>query len=93
LPASTRCTGSAERGSPCACSRQATGSAAPGTGNCYPGARCDVESVDYSYSFDKELEQEWVWTERYAAQPEILSYLNHVADRFDLRGTSSSAHA
>jgi len=53
--------------------------------NRYPGARCDVESVDYSYSFSKELEQEWTWTERYAAQPEILEYLNHVADRFDLR--------
>jgi cyclohexanone monooxygenase len=53
--------------------------------NRYPGARCDVESVDYSYSFSEELEQEWVWTERYAAQPEILRYLGHVADRFDLR--------
>jgi cation diffusion facilitator CzcD-associated flavoprotein CzcO len=53
--------------------------------NRYPGARCDVESLDYSYSFDKELEQEWEWTERYAGQPEILSYLNHVADRHDLR--------
>jgi cyclohexanone monooxygenase len=53
--------------------------------NRYPGARCDVESVDYSYSFSPELEQEWTWTERYAAQPEILAYLNHVADRFDLR--------
>src|SRR5919199_1726521 len=53
--------------------------------NRYPGARCDVESVDYSYSFSPELEQEWEWTERYATQPEILRYLNHVADRFDLR--------
>jgi cation diffusion facilitator CzcD-associated flavoprotein CzcO len=53
--------------------------------NRYPGARCDVESVDYSYSFDPELEQEWRWTERYATQAEILSYLNHVADRYDLR--------
>jgi cyclohexanone monooxygenase len=53
--------------------------------NRYPGARCDIESVDYSYSFSPELEQEWTWTERYAAQPEILSYLEHVADRFDLR--------
>jgi cyclohexanone monooxygenase len=53
--------------------------------NRYPGARCDVESVDYSYSFSAELEQEWEWTERYATQPEILRYLNHVADRFDLR--------
>jgi cyclohexanone monooxygenase len=53
--------------------------------NRYPGARCDVESMDYSYSFCDELQQEWRWTERYAAQPEILSYINHVADRFDLR--------
>jgi len=53
--------------------------------NRYPGARCDVESLAYSYSFDSDLEREWNWTERYAAQPEILAYLNHVADRFDLR--------
>jgi cyclohexanone monooxygenase len=53
--------------------------------NGYPGARCDVESFDYSYSFSPELEQEWRWTERYATQPEILRYINHVADRFDLR--------
>ncbi|HLJ01816.1 MAG TPA: alpha/beta hydrolase fold domain-containing protein, partial [Solirubrobacteraceae bacterium] len=54
--------------------------------NRYPGARCDIESIDYSYSFSEELEQEWKWSERYPAQPEILRYLNHVADRFDLRG-------
>jgi cyclohexanone monooxygenase len=53
--------------------------------NRYPGARCDVESVEYSYQFSEELQQEWEWTERYAGQPEILSYINHVADRFDLR--------
>ncbi len=53
--------------------------------NRYPGARCDVESMDYCYSFSPELEQEWTWSERYATQPEILRYLNHVADRFDLR--------
>jgi cyclohexanone monooxygenase len=53
--------------------------------NRYPGARCDVESMEYSYSFSKELEQEWQWTERYPGQPEILRYLSHVADRFDLR--------
>ena len=53
--------------------------------NRYPGARCDVESMDYSYSFSEALQQEWKWTERYAAQPEILKYVNHVADRFDLR--------
>jgi cyclohexanone monooxygenase len=53
--------------------------------NRYPGARCDVESMDYSYSFSEALQQEWRWTERYASQPEILKYANHVADRFDLR--------
>ena len=53
--------------------------------NGYPGARCDVESYDYSYSFSPELEQEWRWSERYATQPEILRYVNHVTDRFDLR--------
>ncbi|MHC5257636.1 flavin-containing monooxygenase [Streptomyces sp. UC4497] len=53
--------------------------------NRYPGARCDIESVEYSFSFDAELEQEWDWSERYAAQPEILAYARHVADRFDLR--------
>jgi len=53
--------------------------------NRYPGARCDVESMQYAYSFSSELEQEWEWTERYATQPEILRYVNHVADRFDLR--------
>jgi cyclohexanone monooxygenase len=53
--------------------------------NRYPGARCDVESMDYSYSFSDELQQEWRWSERYSAQPEILKYINHVADRFDLR--------
>ncbi len=53
--------------------------------NRYPGARCDVESMQYSFSFSEELQQEWHWTERYASQPEILRYLDHVADRFDLR--------
>ncbi|MET1156786.1 NAD(P)-binding domain-containing protein [Arthrobacter sp.] len=53
--------------------------------NRYPGARCDIESLDYSYSFDDGLQQDWSWSERYAAQPEILRYINHVADRFDLR--------
>ena len=53
--------------------------------NRYPGARCDVESMDYSYSFSDGLQQEWRWTERYASQPEILRYIEHVADRFDLR--------
>ncbi|HEV3500374.1 MAG TPA: NAD(P)/FAD-dependent oxidoreductase [Bradyrhizobium sp.] len=53
--------------------------------NRYPGARCDVESMQYSYSFSDELQQEWNWSERYAPQPEILKYANHVADRFNLR--------
>ncbi|WP_313024421.1 flavin-containing monooxygenase [Pseudomonas lopnurensis] len=53
--------------------------------NRYPGARCDVESVIYSYSFSRELQDEWSWSERYATQEEILAYIRHVADRFDLR--------
>ena len=53
--------------------------------NRYPGARCDVESMQYSYSFSPELQQEWQWSEFFSAQPEILKYANHVADRFDLR--------
>ena len=52
--------------------------------NRYPGARCDVMSIDYSFSFDPELEQEWEWSEKYATQPEILRYANHVADRYNL---------
>lgn len=64
--------------------------AAPSVGgtwyaNRYPGARVDVPSLDYSFSFSEELQQEWRWTERYASQPELLRYANHVADRFDLR--------
>ena len=64
-----------------------TGSGVGGTWfwNRYPGAHCDVESMEYSYQFSKELEQEWVWTERFASQAEILRYLDHVVDRFDLR--------
>ena len=53
--------------------------------NRYPGARVDVQSITYSYSFDDALQQEWEWTERFAAQPELMRYINHVADRFDLR--------
>src|SRR5947208_13782729 len=53
--------------------------------NRYPGCRCDVESMEYSYSFSNELQQGWHWPERYGTQPEILRYINHVADRFDLR--------
>ena len=54
--------------------------------NRYPGARCDIESIEYSYSFSEEIEQEWVWTESMPAQPEIEAYLNFVADRLHLRG-------
>ncbi len=53
--------------------------------NRYPGARCDVESLEYSYQFDADLQQDWHWTERYAPQPEILRYAEHVTERFDLR--------
>jgi len=53
--------------------------------NRYPGARCDVRRIDYSYSFSPDLHQEWRWTETYAAQPEILRYIQHVAERYDLR--------
>ncbi len=53
--------------------------------NRYPGARCDTDTIEYSYSFDEDLQQEWDWPQRYPTQPEILEYLNHVAERFDLR--------
>jgi cyclohexanone monooxygenase len=53
--------------------------------NRYPGARCDIESLSYSYSFSPELEQDWTWTEKYPTQPEVLRYIRHVAERFDLR--------
>ena len=64
--------------------------AAPSVGgtwyhNRYPGARVDIQSLEYSYSFDEALQQHWHWTERYASQPELLRYANHVADRFALR--------
>ena len=64
-----------------------TGSGVGGTWywNRYPGARCDIESMEYSYQFSEELQQEWEWSERYSPQSEILAYINHVADRFDLR--------
>ena len=53
--------------------------------NRYPGARCDIQTTDYSYTFDPELESTWKWSEKYATQPEILRYLGFVADRYDLR--------
>ena len=61
--------------------------------NRYPGARCDIESIDYSYSFDPELDSEWQWSEKYATQPEILRYLQHVADKHDLRRDIDVRHA
>ena len=65
---------------------EATGVGGTWYWNRYPGARCDVESMEYSYSFSNELQQEWNWSHRFSTQPEILEYANHVADRFDLRG-------
>ncbi len=53
--------------------------------NRYPGARCDIESMQYSYQFDKDLQQDYDWKEKYAAQPQILEYVNHVVERFDLK--------
>jgi cyclohexanone monooxygenase len=53
--------------------------------NRYPGARCDVESMQYSFSFSEELDQDWTWSEKYSPQPEILAYANHIADRFGMR--------
>src|SRR3954467_13276177 len=53
--------------------------------NRYPGARCDIQTIDYSYTFDPELETAWTWSEKYATQPEILRYAQFVADRYDLR--------
>ena len=54
--------------------------------NRYPGARCDVESMQYSFGFSEELQQDWQWSELFSAQPEILSYANHVADRLERCG-------
>jgi phytoene dehydrogenase-like protein len=53
--------------------------------NRYPGARCDIQTIDYSYTFDPELESAWKWSEKYATQPEILRYLGFVTERYDLR--------
>ena len=53
--------------------------------NRYPGTRCDIPTTDYTYSFDAELEDEWTWSEKYATQPEILRYLQHVTEKYDLR--------
>ena len=92
-PGSTSCTGCARLGLSVLVIDQATGVGGTWFWNRYPGARCDIESMTYSYSWSHELEQEWTWTERYAAQPEILRYLEHVADRFDLRRDIRARHA
>ena len=84
LLASTCCTSCARSACPPERSRRAAAWVAPGTGT-GTRARCDVESIDYTYSFSEELQREWRWSERYPAQPEILRYLNFVADRFHLR--------
>src|SRR6266699_899456 len=55
--------------------------------NRYPGARCDIQTIDYSYTFDPELESAWKWSEKYATQPEILRYFGFVADRYDIMAT------
>ena len=91
-PACTSCTGCAS--SACAARVIEAGDGVGGTWywNRYPGARCDIESLSYSYSFSPELEQEWEWTEKYPTQPELLRYLNHVADRFDLRSDITLQH-
>ena len=84
-PGCTCCTACAiNSASRCESTRPATASAAPGIGIAIR-ARCDSDSYIYCYTFDKQLLQEWEWSERYPEQPEILRYLNHVADRFDLR--------
>ena len=67
------------------CSRPADDVGGTWYWNRYPGARCDIQTIDYSYSWDPELEDEWQWSEKYATQPEILRYLQHVADKHDLR--------
>ena len=72
--------------------------AAPSVGgtwyhNRYPGARVDIQSMEYSFSFDEALQQEWKWSERYAPQAELLRYANHVADRFGLRDGIRLVHA
>ncbi len=79
------CTACGSSASLSACSRPAPASGAPGTWNRYPGARFDSESYSYAYSFSQELLDEWDWGEHFAGQPETLRYLNHVADKFDLR--------
>ena len=80
-----RCTGCGELGIRAAVLEKAENVGGTWLFNRYPGARCDIESIEYSYSFSDEIQQEWVWTETMPAQPEIEAYLNFVADRLDLR--------
>jgi cation diffusion facilitator CzcD-associated flavoprotein CzcO len=74
-----------QEGFDCLCLEAGAGVGGTWYWNRYPGARCDVPSLEYSYAFSEELQQEWEWSERYAAQPEIERYANHVADRLELR--------
>ena len=83
-PDSTCCTAFAVSGFAPVCFEAGSGVGGTWYWNRYPGARCDVESLDYSYQFSDELQQQWEWSERYASQPEILRYIEHVAERFDL---------
>ena len=85
LPACTCCIGCGRSASPRGFIEAGGGVGGTWYWNRYPGARCDVESLQYSFSFSEELDQEWNWSEKYSPQPEILAYANHVADRFDLR--------
>ena len=85
LPACTCCIGCAGSGFTARVFEAGGGVGGTWYWNRYPGARCDVESMQYSFSFSEELDQEWNWSEKYSPQPEILAYANHVADRFDLR--------
>ena len=84
-PACTHCTGLRELGVRTLVLEAAENVGGTWLFNRYPGARCDIESIEYSYSFSDEIQQEWVWTETMPAQPEIEAYLNFVADRLDLR--------
>ena len=84
-PGSTCCTGCGSSGYALVVLEKAEKVGGTWLFNRYPGARCDIESIEYSYSFSDEIQQEWVWTETMPAQPEIEAYLNFVADRLDLR--------
>ena len=85
LPVSISCIGYARPASPRSALDEADDVGGTWYWNRYPGARCDIQTIDYSYTFDPELESAWKWSEKYATQPEILRYLGFVADRYDLR--------